>query len=226
MNKSNVFSGPSAENLQEGGKVVIFSHDLDNYSTLPLSVRRDFQIKTIRHWFLEDVDSTNKAFAGLRFQEFLGRKVEGYFCPVTSVLACGDFDIEDFKTLKGLTVVQMVPDFEMYKSMAKIVGLMYNLTAVSAKGLMTNDALAQQISEDSLLNVIGLTFAFRQLRNNPLPVTGPIQSIQQYVRDAKVLNQIDGIWKFFHEMQISYSMYRLHENFIGLSNGVRGQKVS
>jgi len=226
MHNSQVFGGLTSENLQEGGKVVIFSHDLDNYSSLPLSVRRDFSIKTIRMWFLEDENSSNKAFAGLRFSEFLGRKVEGYFCPVTSILACGDFNVEDFKVLKGLTVVQMVPDFEMYRSMAKIVGLMYNSTKISAKGLMTNDALAQQISEDSLLNVIGLTFTFEQLRNNPLPLTGPIVDIQQYVRDAKILNQMDGIWKFFREMQISYSMYRLHENFIGLSNGVRDHKAS
>lgn len=224
MQNQIIAGGLTAENLREGGRVIIFSHDLDNYSALPLSVRRDFNIKNCRHWFLED-ENSKKAFAGLRFTEFLGRKIEGYFCPVTSILACGDFDVEDVNALKGLSVVQMVPDFEMYRAMAKIVGLMYNSKDIQAKSFMTNDALAQQISEDTLLNIIGLCFALPRLRNNPLPAMGESTSIQQQVREAKILNEMDGIWKFLRDVQISHSLYRLHENFIGLSNGKRNPAI-
>jgi hypothetical protein len=212
----------SAEGVRDGSVVLILSHDLDTYTMLPLTQRRDFMIKTMRHWFIEEEQGgkLKSIYAGIQFQEFLGRKVRGYYAPMSSIIASGVLDVESLEELKGLTIIQMVPDFHQYRSMARVLGAIHALKDLEAKALFTDDALAQTVAEDTLLNTIGLFYAMPRIANNPFPPTTAFKNVQAEARNSKALNRQDEIWKFFREAKISYAVTKVGDNFIGI-----GQKT-
>lgn len=216
---SSVLSGElSTENLKDGSKVLILSHDLDTYTMMSLSLRRDFQIKTISSWFLENVDKAGKEFAGLHFCEFLGRKVDGFYCSVEAVILSGMLDFSSPEKIKGMVVLQMVPDFEIYKSMCQVLGKLYNKQEVIAKSFYPSEQIAQELSEFFLLNVLGLCVAMPQLRNNPLPPVANGQ-IQDKMRTSRLVNDPRAIWNFFKDLSINYATCKSGDNFFGLGMG-------
>lgn len=209
----------NSESVKEGGVVLIVSHDLDQHTMLPLSLKRDFGIKSMRHWFIQDDLKPNKdAYAGVQFSEFMGRKVKGFFAPVSSVLASGVLEVETLRDLRSLTIVQLVPEFHGYKAMCKVMGKIYNLPDLEAKGFMPDEALAQELSEQFLLNVIGICFG---LPNSPFADDGRSGTVQEKIRASKALLHADRVWKFFNENQISYALCKVGDNFIGLGRGTK-----
>jgi hypothetical protein len=211
----NQMLGPSSESVKDGKMVIILSHDLDNYSMMPLVLRRDFHIKSMRAHFLTFDESPDKpVYVGLHFAEFMGRKVDGYFMSVSSVIASGILATDDVSKIEGMTVVQLVPEFEGYRGMNRVLGGLLNNPELKGRSVMPNEGLAQQLAEDTLLNVIGLCMAMPALRNNPIP--GSVTDIQLKVRKSALINEPDAIWKFFAAMKISYSMHKIMDGFFGL----------
>lgn len=209
--------GGSLANVSDGSAVWIVSHDMDSYEMISLVLRRDFGIKSIRSWFLQD-EKGKKEFAGLRFSEFLGRKVEGYFCSPDALILSGDFEKDECSLIKGLTVVQLVPDFHSYKSICRVLGNMLGNEHISAKALYTDDALAQQLAEGHLLNLIGLFMSASTLPGNPIPPNLSGSDLQRHVRESKLLLESEAIFRVLKELRIGYGLMKSGEAMFGLEN--------
>jgi hypothetical protein len=215
MSSNNEVPKDAVHNVSDGKAVWIVSHDLDTYEMLSLALKRDFGIKSISSFFLED-ENGKRQFAGLRFTEFLGRRVHGYYCPASALILCGDLDKNEQQLLKGLTIVQLVPDFHGYKSICRIMGGILSNENITAKALYTDDALAQHLAEEHLLNLLGLFFSVPNLPNNPVPPTISGPTLQEHIRKSKLLLQEDAIFKSLRELGITYSIMKASDSLFGL----------
>jgi len=219
--------GVNPGTVSEGAKVIIFSHDLDDYSLIPFSLRRDFQIKAMRSWYLKASDGDSRGhvdqkpdkdsvYAGIRFFDFMGRRVEGYYCSITALIASGDFSALVEADLRGTTIVQMVPDFYNYRTMCKMVGSLRDHEEVLKRSLSSDDQIAQHLSEESFLNLIGFMYALTSLRNNPFNSGVAYSAVQAATRELSVLQHLDSLWKLFQDLHITHSIIKIGDHTTGI----------
>jgi len=215
-----------AQALKENGVVIIIGHDVDDHLFLPLSTRRDFGIKEMSTYFVTPSDSIDlggsqatinelaKIPAGLRFTSFMGRKVDGYYTTTLALLIDGL--LSSYSPERGMIIIQLVPEFAGYRKLCNLLGKIHRNDQLTARALWTDEALAQHVSEVSLINICGIIGGMTHLRNNPIaPMAG--KSLREHVMKHKLLVDVSIMWKFLAEIGCSYGVLKLDLSYMALA---------
>lgn len=193
-------------NVAPGAKVIIMSHDMDDYSVLSHVLRKDFLVSKVRAWYSQ-VGPDRHIMSGLRFDSFLGQHVDGYFSSPTAIL--WNEVLKSYNPPSdSLTIVQLIPDFASYRTLCRIHGDVSNNTDMRARAMMTDDAMAQSFSEESLINLCGVIMGMEGLRNNPILPAIKGASLRDHVARHKLLNSIEAISKFLAEVRASHCLVK------------------
>lgn len=201
--------------------VIIMSVPLDSYRFLPFSVRKDLGIAKISSFYLDDETNVNqKHFGGLQFSSFLGRSVDGYYTSPNTLVASDILTSYNDEYFKGMNVIQLVPEFGEYRRKAALIRHVTQSKDLLQIENMTDDQLAQYLSEEFFLNVMGLFMSMRGLRNNPLgDESSSLAVLKSNIRDSDYWNARDTVWKTLSDLNITYGMLGATLDMTDIANG-------
>jgi len=195
--------------LNSSNRVIILSHDLDDYSMLSYSVRREFSIGGVSSLIVSNPDlSIPPITAGLQFTKFMGREVSGYFCPPESLMA-GNL-LNDVSGA-GLTIIQLLPELQGYSRLRAIIRSLDENKPSLATALVTDGELmknAQKVSETGFINLIGVFMSMTGVRDNPFVDSDTKEDWIRSSQVEKILSDPKFMLDFFKEKGIGYIVHR------------------
>lgn len=207
---SNIGETLNADVVNSAKIVVLMSHDLDDYSVIQYSVRREFAIGEVSTLLVSNSDlGIPPTTAGLQFKKFAGREVQGYFCPPESLIAGNLLSKYDGE---GLVLIQLVPDIASYSKIRAILRALDEGKPEISKHIVTDGEMmrnGQKVSEVCFTNQIGAFQSMVNARNNPF--TSLTRTDKGWINDPalnKILNEPKFMQEFLVSLKISYLLHR------------------
>jgi len=205
-----------SESLTSSTIVLILSHDLDDYSLIPHPVRKEFSLGAISTMTVESHEmGIAKTNVGLKFDNFLSKKVKGYFCRPSAVIVDGL--LNSYKG-EGLVIVQLVPELDSYAQMAEIYAKMLGHTELQIIA-QRRETVAQRLAEHQLISLIGVLSCMKEMRNNPFLNEGNLRGsewmsspgVKKFLSDEKELNRV------LMTLKVDYLLYGFNPTLMSLS---------
>jgi len=206
----NVGSVKNTDTVNSAEIVIIMSHDLDDYSLLQYSVRREFAIGEVSTLIVSNPDlEIPPTTAGLQFKKYAGRTVKGYFCPPDALIA-GNL-LTEYQG-EGLILIQLVPDIASYSKIRNVLRSLDEGKSDLARQAVTEGEMmknAHKVSEIGFINLIGVFMAMPKVRNNPFAEGSRMD--KAWINDPKlkkILEDPKFMLEFLKDKNVSYLMHR------------------